>query len=88
VKKILALWKILFILTHVLNERRTITMKNLFKKFMGEKRGDVVQYIIVLAVVVVILVIAYPKIKASMTTATTNSSDRINEVAAGGTTKL
>lgn len=63
-------------------------MKNLFKKFMGEKRGDVVQYIIVLAVVVVILVIAYPKIKASMTTATSNSSARIDDVSSGSTTSI
>jgi len=58
-------------------------MKNLFKKFMGEKRGDVVQYIIVLAVVVVILVIAYPKIKSAMDGATTNSANKIGDVTNG-----
>jgi len=45
-------------------------MKNLFKKFMGEKRGDVVQYIIVLAVIVVILIFAFPKIKDAMKSST------------------
>jgi len=63
-------------------------VKNLFKKFMGEKRGDVVQYIIVLAVVVVILVLAYPKIKTAMTNATNNSKSQIDGLTkdGGGTT--
>lgn len=52
-------------------------MKNLFKKFMGEKRGDVVQYIIVLAVIVVILVFAFPKIKTAMGNATNNTQNGI-----------
>jgi hypothetical protein len=53
-------------------------MKNLFKKFMGEKRGDVVQYIIVLAVIVVILVFAFPIIKNSMRDATNNTKTKID----------
>ena len=55
-------------------------MKNLFKKFMGEKRGDVVQYIIVLAVIVVILIFAFPKIKTAMKGATESSVDKIGSV--------
>lgn len=54
-------------------------MKNLFKKFMGEKRGDVVQYIIVLAVIVVILVFAFPKIKTAMQNATNSTTGGISK---------
>lgn len=54
-------------------------MKNLFKKFLGEKRGDVVQYIIVLAVIVVILVFAFPIIKKSMKDATDGASKGISD---------
>jgi len=55
-------------------------MKNLFKKFMGEKRGDVVQYIIVLAVIVVILIFAFPKIKDAMKTSTDKAMNDIGSV--------
>lgn len=46
---------------------------------MGEKRGDVVQYIIVLAVIVVILIFAFPKIKGAMKTATKSTTDGIEK---------
>lgn len=46
-------------------------MKKLFGKFMKEDRGDVVQYVIVLAVIAVILAFAFPKIKTMISDQTT-----------------
>lgn len=52
-------------------------MKKFFKRTMKEERGDVVQYIIVLAVVAIILAFAFPKIKSAMNDGTVNTVDKI-----------
>ena len=53
-------------------------MKNLLSKFMKEQRGDVVQYIIVLAVIAIILAFAFPKIRDKMGKATNDSMNNMN----------
>lgn len=58
-------------------------MKNLMKKFVAEERGDVVQYIIVLAVVAIILAFAFPKIKTAMSTGTDATMDNMNKAFGG-----
>lgn len=58
-------------------------MKNLMKKFVAEERGDVVQYIIVLAVVAIILAFAFPKIKTAMSNGTTATMDNIDNAFGG-----
>lgn len=47
-------------------------MKNL-NVFIKEENGDVVQYIIVLAVIAIILAFAFPKIKEKMSDATSGT---------------
>lgn len=53
-------------------------MLNLFKKFLKEERGDVVQYIIVLAVIAIILAFAFPQIKTKMEEAMTKTNANID----------
>ena len=52
----------------------------IFRRFTKEKRGDVVQYIIVLSVIVVILSFAFPKIKTSMKDSTETATCNINNI--------
>jgi len=54
-------------------------MKNLMSKFLKEERGDVVQYVIVLAVVAIILAFALPRLRDKMAGATNNTLDNINK---------
>ncbi|QST02977.1 hypothetical protein IMZ31_20740 (plasmid) [Pontibacillus sp. ALD_SL1] len=58
-------------------------MKNLLTKFMQEERGDVVQYIIVLAVIAIILAFAFPTIKDKMSDATAATETNMNEAFGG-----
>lgn len=58
-------------------------MKNLFGKFIKEENGDVVQYIIVLAVVAIILAFAFPKIKAKMSNSVNGTLTNIDNSQAG-----
>lgn len=52
-------------------------MTNL-KTFVKEERGDVVQYIIVLAVIAIILAFAFPKIKEKMSSATSGTMNNMD----------
>lgn len=54
-------------------------MKKFFKKFMKDERGDVVQYIIVLAVVAIILAFAFPAIRDTIAGQVDTSLDQIDE---------
>jgi Flp pilus assembly pilin Flp len=54
-------------------------MKKFFKKFMTDERGDVVQYIIVLAVVAIILAFAFPAIRDKIATQTETSLGQMDK---------
>lgn len=58
-------------------------MKNLLTKFAKEENGDVVQYIIVLAVIVVILVFAFPKIKTMIGKSTKATEEGVDKTMLG-----
>lgn len=53
-------------------------MKKFFKKFMKDERGDVVQYIIVLAVVAIILAFAFPAIRDTIAGQVDTTLDQVN----------
>ena len=53
-------------------------MKNLMSKFLKEERGDVVQYVIVLAVVAIILAFAFPRLRDKMAGATDGTLTNID----------
>lgn len=53
-------------------------MKKILKKFVSNERGDVVQYILVLAVVAVILAFSFPKVKEAIAKNTTKTMTNIN----------
>lgn len=59
-------------------------MKNLFNKFMTDERGDVVQYIIVLAVVAIILAFAFPAIRDKLAQQTDDTMDRMDDAFSEG----
>jgi len=52
-------------------------MLNLFKSFMKEEEGNVVEYIIVLAVVSVIIAFAFPTLRSKLQDWFTNTMDKI-----------
>jgi Flp pilus assembly pilin Flp len=41
-------------------------MKNLFKKFMKEEEGNVIEYVIVLAVIAIIIAAMFPGLRAKL----------------------
>lgn len=47
----------------------------MLKKLLKNERGDVIQFILVLAVVAIILAFAFPKFKSAMSKGTTKSVD-------------
>ena len=50
----------------------------MLKKILKNQRGDVIQFIIVLAVVAVIVAFAFPKFKAAMAQGTIKAVDNIH----------